>query len=49
MVRDKDKLEERSKYFKKVVAKSSRVHKAVKKLAEKYYISERTVYRVIAS
>lgn len=49
MVRDKDKLEERSKYFKKVVSKASRTDKAVKKLAEKYYISERTVYRIIAS
>ena len=49
MVRDKDKLEERHVYFKKIVAKSLRTHEAVKKLAEKYYISERTVYRVIAS
>ena len=49
MIRDKDKLEERSKHFKEVVAKSLRTHEAVKKLADKYYISERTVYRIIAS
>lgn len=48
MVRDKDKLEERHIYFKKIVAKATRTHKAVKKLAEKYYISERTVYRDLA-
>lgn len=48
MVRDKIKLEERHIYFKKVIAKSPRTHEAVKKLADKYYISERTVYRDLA-
>lgn len=44
----KGKLDKRSDYFKRVVSKSSRTHEAVKKLADKYYISERTVYRDLA-
>lgn len=48
MTKIKNKLKNRSDYFKKVVSKSTRTHEAVKKLANKYYISERTVYRDLA-
>ena len=48
MIRGKNKLEDRSKYFKKIVSKSTKTHEAVIKLAEEYYISERTVYRDLA-
>ena len=45
MIRDKDKLEDRSDYVKKIVAKSQSTQEAVEKLARKLFISERTVYR----
>ena len=45
MIRDKGKLEDRSDYVKKIVAKSQSTQEAVERLAKKLFISERTVYR----
>ena len=45
MIRDKDKLQDRSNYVKKVVAQSISTQNAVERLAKKLFISERTVYR----
>ena len=45
MIRDKDKLKDRSDYIKRVVQESARTHKAVKQLSKDLFISERTVYR----
>lgn len=45
MIRDKDKLEDRSDYVKRIVAKSQSTQEAVEKLARKLFISERTIYR----
>ena len=45
MIRDQSKLEDRSDYVKRIVAKSQSTQKAVERLARKLYISERTVYR----
>jgi len=45
MIRDRDKLEDRSDYIKSVVQQSASTHKAVKELAKDLFISERTVYR----
>ena len=44
-MRNKIKLEERSNYVKKVIAKASNTDKAVKKLSKELFISERTIYR----
>lgn len=45
MIRDKNKLEDRSDYVKMMVAKSQSTQEAVERLAKKLFISERTVYR----
>ena len=45
MIRDKNKLEDRSDYIKSMVAKSQSTQEAVERLAKKLFISERTVYR----
>lgn len=48
MIRGKGKLEARSDYVKRIVAKSTRTHEAVEKLALKLFTSERTIYRDLA-
>ncbi len=45
MIRDKDKLQKRSDYVKKVIAKSQSTQEAVEKLAKKLFVSEATIYR----
>ena len=45
MIRDEQKLKNRSDYVKLMVAKSISTQEAVEKLAKKLFISERTVYR----
>ena len=48
MIRGKGKLEARSDYVKRIVAKSDRTQDAVEKLAIKLFTSERTIYRDLA-
>ena len=47
-MRDKALVEDRSNYVKKVVAEAKSTDTAVKKLAKKLFISERTIYRDLA-
>ena len=44
-MRDKALVEDRSNYVKKVVAKAASTDKAVKKLAKRLFVCERTIYR----
>ena len=44
-MRDKSLVKDRSNYVKKIVAKATSTHQAVKKLSKKLFISERTIYR----
>ena len=47
-MRDKISLENRSKYVKKIVEKSSSTDKAVKKLAKQLFLSIATIYNDLA-
>ena len=47
-MRDKKKLEQRSNYVKKIVAKSQSTQKAVEKLAKDLFVSESTIYKDLA-
>ena len=44
-MRDKGKMQDRSKYVKRIVSKSKSTQEAVCKLARKLFVSERTIYR----
>lgn len=48
MIRGKGKLNARSDYVKRIVAKSQSTQEAVEKLARKLFTSERTIYRDLA-
>lgn len=48
-MRDMDKVQKRREYVKKVVSKSTSTHKAVKKLAERFFLSTDTIYKDLAS
>jgi len=42
---EQDRLDERSNYVKKIIAKSPSTHKAVEKLSKQLFVTERTIYR----
>lgn len=47
-MRDQVKLQQRSDYVKKIVAKSQSTQEAVEKLARKLFVSESTIYKDLA-
>ena len=47
-MRDKALVEDRSNYVKKVIAKATSTHQAVKKLAKKLFVCESTIYKDLA-
>jgi len=48
-MRDKGKMQQRSDYVKGIVSKSKHTAEAVQKLSKQLFISERTIYRDLAT
>jgi len=48
-MRDGSLIQKRREYVKKIVSKSTHTHEAVQKLASELFVSERTIYKDLAS